>query len=141
MPDLPQRIAAFYRALDIEGRIALEELDSLYAVNVRFIDPMQETHGRAELRHAFDRMFDKYDHVYFPTVNIVGGNDQFMGTWTMVLRQSFGPEFTVRGASSFVAEDGLVVFQQDFWDLLGSAMNSLPALQPIYKRVVKVLFG
>lgn len=141
MPDLPQRMAAFYRALDVEGRVALDQLDSLYAANVRFVDPMQETNGREELRHAFDHMFDKYDHVYFPAVNIIGGDDQLMGTWTMVLRQRLGPEFTVRGASSFVVEGGLVVFQQDYWDLLGSAMNSLPALQPIYKRVVKVLFG
>jgi len=141
MPNLPERMADFYRALDKEGTKALDQLDELYAPNVRFVDPMHDTTGRAELHLAFERMFEQYESVRFPEVTMVGDDLHFMGTWTMILRPRMGPTLTVYGSSDFQVEEDRVRFHRDYWDLLGSAMNAIPVLGPMYGRIVRRLFG
>lgn len=141
MPNLPQRMADFYRALDKEGAKALDQLDELYAPSVRFVDPMHDTTGRAELRLDFERMFEQFESVHFSEVTMIGDDHHFMGTWTMILRPKLGPTLTVHGASNFKVEGDRVVFQHDYWDLLGSAMNAIPVVGPMYDWIVRRLFG
>jgi hypothetical protein len=131
----------FYAALQSEGRPSLSRLDGLYSKRIRFVDPMRETEGLDAFRVEFEHMFDKYDRVYFPALELVGDDRHFMGTWTMVLRPERGPVFTVRGASSFRAEQGKVVHQEEYWDIFGSLFATVPALAPVYRGFVHKVFG
>jgi ketosteroid isomerase-like protein len=138
MLTLPERIAEFYNAIN-DGPSVLARIDGLYAERIRYVDPIQEEHGRAGIRRSFERLFAKYT-VIISDVEVIGDERLAMATWTMVLKPKLGPAFRVRGACSLLAENGLVVRQRDYWDLLGTAMASLPWLNPIYKRIVHFLF-
>lgn len=138
MLTLPERIAAFYDAIN-DGPIVLGQIDGLYAERVHYVDPLQDVHGRAGIRRSFERLFAKYT-VIISDVEAIGDERLVMATWVMVLKPKLGPTFRVRGACDFLAENGLIVRQRDYWDLLGTAMASLPWLNPIYKRIVGFLF-
>ncbi len=137
MSPLPDRITAFYRTLNV-GRTVFEHIDDLYAERVHYSDPLQDVHDRAGIRASFEKMFARYE-VSMSDVVTIGDERRAVSTWIMVLRPSIGPTFRVHGAADFIAEDGKVVLQTDYWDLLGTAMACLPWVQPIYKRVVGAL--
>jgi ketosteroid isomerase-like protein len=138
MLTLPERIIEFYNAIN-DGPSMLSRIDGLYADRVHYVDPIQEARGRAGVRRSFERLFAKYT-VIIADVEAVGDERLVMATWTMVLKPKLGPTFRVRGACDLLAENGLIVRQRDYWDLLGTAMASLPWINPIYKRIVNLLF-
>lgn len=137
---LVTRFADFYRALDCEGRGALRRLPELYDPAVTFADPIQRAAGIDELHALFLRLYAQYERVHFPSIDFVGDGDRFMATWTMILRPRIGPPFTVRGASDFVARDGLVVQQIEYWDLLTSVAEIFPGARTMYAFIARHLF-
>lgn len=138
MPTLPERIAAFYEAIN-QGPSVMSLVDGLYAENTRYTDPLQDVSGRDGVKGSFEKMFKKYK-VKISDVRAVGGEDLAMATWEMDLTPRIGPTFKIHGASDFAAEGGLVVLQRDYWDLLGTAMATLPWVDDVYKRIVNELF-
>lgn len=138
MATLPERITAFYEAIN-DGPSVLSRVDEIYAPRVHYQDPIQDVHGRDGVRQSFERMFAKYE-VQMADVKAIGDDRLAMATWIMILKPKLGPTFRIHGACDFLAEDGLVVRQRDYWDLLGTAMATLPWVDPIYKRIVNALF-
>lgn len=144
-PTLREKMTAFYQALHREGPAALARMPEVYAADLRFTDPIQHHEGRPGVRAVFERLYAKYQHVAFPTITIVGDEEHFMGTWTMVLTPRLGPAVTVHGASDFHARDGLVYAQTDYYDVLGAALRAVPVvgprhLNPLYQWVVRLVF-
>jgi hypothetical protein len=145
MQTLPEKMSAFYQALDREGPPALSRMPEVYAEELCFTDPIQRHEGRPSVRAVFERLFDKYREVRFPEITIVGHERHFMGTWTMALTLKLGPTVTVRGASDFHARDGLVYRQDDYYDVLGAALGGVPVvgpghLTPLYRWGVRQIF-
>ena len=138
MSTAPERLIAFYEAMN-DGLSVMGRIDSIYALGIHYIDPIQTLHGRAAIRGSFERMFSRY-RVRISDITMLGDERRVLGTWVMTLQPKIGPTLRINGAAAFVLEDGLVVRQDDYWDLLGAGMASLPALEPIYRWVVGKLF-
>lgn len=138
MSTAPERLIAFYEAMN-EGLSVMGRIDSIYAPGIHYTDPIQTRHGRAGIRSSFERMFTRY-RVHISDITMLGDERRVLGTWVMTLQPKIGPTLRINGAAAFVLEDGLVVRQEDYWDLLGAGMASLPVLEPIYRWVVGKLF-
>ena len=122
-----------------EGLTVLGRIDSIYAPGIRYVDPIQTRNGRAGIRSSFERMFTRY-RVHLSDITMLGDERRVLGTWVMTLQPRIGPTLRIEGAASFFLEDGLVVRQDDYWDLLGAGMATLPSLAPIYRWAVGKLF-
>jgi hypothetical protein len=138
MPTFPERLTAFYEAMN-DGTSVLEHVDSIYAPSVKYVDPIQSLGDRAQVRRSFERMFARY-RVHVSDITMIGDERRIMGTWIMALEPKLGPTMRIHGAAAFVVEDGLVVRQDDYWDLLGTAMATIPRLEPVYMWIVGKLF-
>lgn len=122
-----------------DGLRVMGLIDSIYAPEVHYVDPIQLQHSRAGIRSSFERMFSRY-RVRLSDIEMLGDERHVLGTWVMTLQPKIGPTLRVDGAAAFFLEDGLVVRQVDYWDLLGTGMGSLPKLAPVYRWVVGKLF-
>ena len=138
MSTAPERLIAFYESMN-DGLDALGRIDSIYAPRVHYIDPIQVHHGRAGIRSAFERMFGRYK-VQLSDITMLGDERYVLGTWVMTLQPKIGPRLRIEGAAAFFLEDGLVVRQVDYWDLLGAGLGTLPSIAPIYRWLVGKLF-
>ncbi|MFS8065991.1 MAG: nuclear transport factor 2 family protein [Byssovorax sp.] len=138
MTTAPERLIAFYEAMN-EGLSVTGRIDSIYAPGVRYTDPIQAHHGSAAIRGSFERMFARY-RVHVSDITMLGDERRVLGTWVMTLQPRIGPTLRINGAAAFVLEDGLVVRHDDYWDLLGTGLAALPALEPIYRWAVGKLF-
>lgn len=138
MSTAPERLIAFYESMN-DDLAVMSHIDSIYAVGVHYIDPIQVQHGRAGIRSAFERMFSRY-RVQLSDITMLGDERYVLGTWVMTLQPKIGPRLRIDGAAAFFLEDGLVVRQVDYWDLLGTGVGTLPSIAPIYRWLVGKLF-
>lgn len=122
-----------------DGLSVMDQIDRIYAPGIRYVDPIQTRNGRAGIRSSFERMFSRY-RVRLSDITMLGDERRVLGTWVMTLEPKFGPTLRINGAAAFDLEDGLVVRQDDYWDLLGAGMASLPGLAPIYRWAAGKLF-
>jgi len=134
-------MAAFYESLSTVGPSCLDELDELFAPDVHYISPVEESTRLEQIRHGFRAMFQKYPHVRFSDIKMMGDDQEFLGVWTMELGPRIGPTFRVRCASEFRARDGKVYFFRDYWDLLTALAETVPGLAPLYLRVAHAIFA
>lgn len=139
--NLADRVTAFYESLNTLGPKALDQMADLFAEDIHYISPVEERKSLTEIRGGYERLFKQYPHVRFEDIALRGDDDQFEGTMTMVLRPRVGPAFTVQMANVFRGQGGKVVYQRDYWDLLGSIMDVIPLVGPVYKRVVQMIFA
>ena len=122
-----------------DGLAVMDHIDSIYAPGIHYVDPIQTRHGRAGMRSSFERMFTRYS-VHLSDITMLGDERYVLGTWVMTLQPKIGPKLRIDGAAAFYLEDGLVVRQVDYWDLISTGLGSLPSLAPIYRWVVGKLF-
>jgi len=103
----------------------LERLVPRYTDDVVFIDPIQTVRGR-ELR------FDVRDMAH--------EGDQIFLTWVMTMTpKPFGPTLRIEGVTHCTLRDGKVAVHRDYWDLLGSVMETVPLAGTVYKAAVALL--
>ncbi len=139
MSTLTERVNTLLSEFHVNPTGTIQAFDTIYAPDMRFIDPLQEISGRDKFRHMNERLAQKMAYIRFDDVKVTGEEPFFMARWTMVMRGKRGPEAIIPGASEFRTENGLIVFQHDYWDILGSFMSALPAIQPLYKRLISRL--
>jgi hypothetical protein len=139
MPSLQERLTAAFSSFSTDNPRILDEIDALYAPHMRFVDPLQEVEGRANFRLVNERLLSRSASLRVEGFSLVGAEPFLMGTWTMIARPKIGPQLTIAGASEFRTEGGLVVYQRDYWDILGTVMSGFPMIEPIYKKVIALL--
>ena len=136
---LPNRIKAFYERVAVEREAALDDLPTLYASQVHFINPVVDQHGLAAFREAWDTAMRKYKVFKFHDIEVLGTDEHFTLTYSMTIGFGFGPLFRTDMATSCRASGGKVVFCRDYFDPLGSLMQPLGPLNWCYRKVFGVL--
>jgi hypothetical protein len=137
MTTLPERLAVIFRTCHELGLRAIAEMEPLYAPDMRFVDPIQDIRGRAGFLRMTERLIKLPREIRFEGVSAVGDESHFVVIWTMLLRVKLGLVVSITGVSECRAENGRIVFQRDYWDLLGSVLESM--LGPVYKRAFAFL--
>jgi steroid Delta-isomerase len=139
MPTLTDRLTSILAAFGTDNARALDEMDALYAPDVRFEDPLQRVDGASAFRSMNERLIARAAYARFDDVEIVGDERRVMATWVMIYKPKLGPEIRVPGASDIRAEGGRVVYHRDYWDILGAVMSGFPLIEPLYKKAVALL--
>ena len=99
--------------------------------------------GYVDDRHGWDafadmnrRLVARASKLRFRVTSMSGDGDEGFISWTMNVEYKRLPSLvSVEGLSHISVRDGVVTRQRDYWDLLGSVMESLP-IAPWYRRMV-----
>jgi len=137
---LPARLQRFYADLALEREARLDQLGELFTDDVEFIDPFRHTHGLAELRVLFERMFHQYRHIRFDGFVMAGTHEAFTLTYRMGMRMVVGPEFVTQMASVVVARDGRVSKLTDYYDFGSALLSPVAPLVSVYQQAMRRLF-
>lgn len=134
------RLRAVLDAFNQVGGVgALELIPDLYTDDVVFRDPLQTVVGKEAFMAMNRRFFDKGQQLDVEVHDFMETGDQIFCSWTMRFRPRLGPAITVEGATHARVRDGQIAYHRDYWDLLGSVFASLPAVGPLYQRLVRRL--
>lgn len=122
----------------------MESLDSFYAPEVHFIDPVVELRGLESLKKYYEHTYENVKSIRFEFSDTIEEGTRVGAPWTMHLtvdRLNGGKEYSVPGFSEFnFNKQGLVTYHHDYVDLGAMVYEKLP-LQGLVIRGIKSLLA
>ena len=146
MPDdtHPPLTAARFRELFASGpfdEATVLRLVPYYTDDVVFTDPIQTVRGLDAFIAMNRRLLSRAKEIRFEVRDMAESGDQIFVTWVMTMRAKLpAPVIRVEGVTHVTLRDGKVAVHKDYWDLLGSVMDTIPIVGTIYRAIVG-LFG
>ena len=132
---LAARVKEAYQSLGTEH---LSDIESLYASDIYFEDPLHAVQGRAALMQYFTKQFANLEKCAFKFHStIVNDTDVFM-TWTMFLNHPKlrgGETVRVEGSSYLRTRNGKVYYHRDYFDLGSMLYENVPLLGHIIRKL------
>lgn len=120
----------------------LGQLGSIYADDVRFIDPAHEIHGWSDLHAYFERLYSNINSCEFVIHNqVITGETAFLN-WTMNFshpKLERGKQRRLSGCTRLLIKDGRVVEHQDYFDMGAMIYEALPLLGRIIRKIKTAL--
>lgn len=121
----------------------LDELDTVYAENVVFIDPAHELRGLPAVKRYFAGLYAELLECRFAPEGGVRGAEESVLLWTMHLRHrrvAGGAAIAVPGASH-LRHGRRVHYHRDYFDLGALLYERLPLLGPVVRGLKRRLGG
>jgi steroid Delta-isomerase len=141
MPTLPERLFTLFGTYHLRGDKVLDDLDALYAPDVRFVDPFNDVRGRDHFKHVLKNINARIKEMRFDDLELVGDEPHFMLSWNCTMQSRVGFILRTRGVTEFRSEEGRVTLHHDHWDVLGALAGSIPGVGAIYGRITSKFFG
>jgi steroid delta-isomerase len=141
MPTLPERLFTLFATYHLRGDKVLDDIDTLYAQDTRFVDPFNDVQGREHFKRVTQTINARVKEMRFDDLELVGDEPHFMLSWNCTITGRLGLSMRMRGVTEFRSIDGRVTFHQDHWDLLGALAGSIPGVGAIYARITSKFFG
>jgi ketosteroid isomerase-like protein len=117
------------------GRI--DELLSLCAEDMRFVDPFNDVRGRRRVRRVFEKMFEDAGDVHVHVRDwAVSGTTAYL-RWSFAFRpRSSGKLWTIEGMSELhFDEAGVLRAHIDHWDAAGQLYEKLPYVGWLLRKI------
>lgn len=141
--DTPPLTAARFRELFASGpfdEATITRLLPYYTDDVVFTDPIQTVNGLGAFIAMNRRLLSRAKEIRFEVRDMAEGGDQIFVTWTMTMRAKLPlPALRVEGVTHCTLRDGKVAVHRDYWDLLGSVMETIPVVGTIYRSLVALM--
>jgi ketosteroid isomerase-like protein len=122
----------------------MDRLDTFYAPDVLFEDPVSEIRGVAGIRAYYARLYENLISIRFEFAKEVGEGDEVFAPWVMHLRHKAvagGREIVVPGASHIRFKDGRAVFHRDYFDMGAFVYEHVPVIGAGVRYVKKKVAG
>lgn len=137
--ELSLRLRTLFATFDTDPEATLRQLSELYDEHVYFQDPIQSLTGLTELVEMFRRMVRRARQLRFEVLDAATEGEHLFFTWKMYFTPRAGVPLTFEGTTHARVRLGKVVYQRDYWDLLGSMADSMPFVAPVYRSLVAKL--
>ncbi|NDV12230.1 nuclear transport factor 2 family protein [Crenobacter caeni] len=112
----------------------LARIETVYAANARFADPVHALTGRDAIQVLYARMFDTLETPRFTINRVIAEGDSAFVAWRFDYRYR-GRAFGFDGASVLDMDDaGLIAHQQDYWDS-ADALAPLPLVGSLLRLI------
>ena len=131
-----ENVAAFFENLSPD---CVENLDKLYAANIRFQDPVNTGEGLDDLKAIFEDLFKQLKELKMTTVSRQG--DEKSGSMEWVMSYKFrGKSRELPGGSWFEFDQaGKIRAQRDYWDAGEGIYREFPGLGFVLGRIKKLV--
>ncbi|MDO6566154.1 nuclear transport factor 2 family protein [Alteromonas sp. 1_MG-2023] len=124
-------------------QITLEDLASIYAVNVTFIDPITTHHGLGDVQHYFSHLLEQAERCEFDIAMIApveSNSITHLVNWTMTLKLKQSDKLiTLDGNTQLTVQDDMIVYHKDYYDLGEMVYEHIPLLGFFVKKIKKRL--
>ena len=126
-----------------------EKIDSLYAEDIYFVDPLHAVREIKNVKEYFIKMAEPIELCTFDVTNIfissntASTSNDYFARWNMYLISKAAPnkKITASGITHFkLNEDGKISFHQDFWDT-SALLDELPVVGFWSKLVKNKILG
>lgn len=121
----------------------LNALNSFYAPDVYFQDPVTTRNGLEDLKKYYAHAYKNVKSIRFDFAPISRDGEQYFAPWVMTLAAkglNRGEEFTVKGLSHIRFNDkGLVSYHRDYLDLGELIYERLPIQGFIISKIKSLL--
>lgn len=141
MPTLPERLFTLFATYHLRGNKVLNDIDELYAPDVRFVDPFNDVRGRDHFKNVTRNLNARLEEMRFDDLELVGDEPHFMLSWNCTIRARLGLTMHTRGVTEIRTQGGRITFHQDHWDVLGAIAGSIPGVGAVYARITSKIFG
>lgn len=124
------------------GKHNLHQLESVYAANVKFIDPAHEINGWDNLHRYFRQLYSNINSCSFVIHNTVMQGDNAFLNWSMHFshpRLEKGKQKCLSGCTRLKMVDGMVLEHQDYFDMGAMIYESLPILGRLIRTIKRNL--
>ncbi len=140
MPTLPDRILTIFAMYHLRREKVLDDLDAVYAPDVRFVDPFNDVTGKDHFLRINRNLFTRLKEMRFDDLELVGEEPHFMLSWTCTIQGRLGLTLITQGVTEFRTENGLVTLHRDHWDFLSTLASSIPGVRKLYPRLTALMF-
>ncbi len=121
----------------------VDELDTFYAQEVVFEDPLGRIQGLDDLKRYYAKLYENVTSIAFEFQAHVSEGDTHVAVWVMRLQTeglNDGEEITVEGNSVLRFNDnGKVVYHRDYFDMGEMVYQHLPIIKFFINRINKRL--
>ncbi|MBK7154473.1 MAG: FAD-binding protein [Sandaracinaceae bacterium] len=138
---LPERMQAFYEQLNVDHEAALRQLPELYTQDVQFVSPIEERDGIHAFQGSWEAAFKTYKAFTFTDFKCIGDDESFALFYTMTIEIAVGNPMPTPTATLFIAREGKVYYQYDYWDTVGGLSQIYPPLHTAYEWAVALFLG
>ncbi len=132
---LAGKLREFYETLDLQS---LATIQSLYAGDICFEDPIRGLQGLRALEDHFKHLLQNSDQCRFKFHRSVVNDEGMFFSWTMLLRHKaikHGQLIRVEGSSYLKHRNGKVYYHRDYFDLGALVYENVPLLGPLIKLI------
>jgi limonene-1,2-epoxide hydrolase len=136
---LPARVRQFYERVSVERDAALPALETIYASDVHFINPVVDQHGLASFTAVWRKALKMYARFEFDDIVVTGTDETFTLTYSMNIRFAVGPTFRTDMTTVCRGRDGRVYYCRDYFDPLGTLVRPLGPLAWLYRVIFRRL--
>ncbi|WP_338518121.1 nuclear transport factor 2 family protein [Alteromonas gracilis] len=122
-------------------QISPDDLATIYADNVLFIDPITTHHGLNEVKDYFDNLLIQAKSCKFDIAHVLccESNDSkvtHVVNWTMALTLNKGDKLiTLDGTTQLGVKDDIIVYHKDYYDVGEMVYEHVPLLGFVIKKI------
>jgi len=126
-------------------QISPSDLDTIYASNVEFVDPITTHHGIEAVKGYFANLLSQAESCQFDIATVLPCDDPSGGlshiaNWTMTLKlNKTNKIITLDGTTQLNVKDDMIVYHKDYYDLGEMVYEHIPILSFFVKAVKKRL--
>lgn len=116
----------------------IDDLDSFYALNASFIDPIGSHNGLGKIKGYYKSLYKNVESIVFHFDHIISQENKHSLTWTMELKSKklkTGKIMKLSGNSVIIFNDqNLVSYHRDYFDMSEFIYENLPLVGWIFKK-------
>mgnify|MGYP000985919593 CR=1 FL=1 len=133
--ELGERLRNALENVSMRGEAALPELLELYDTAMVFHDPLAVLSGREAFEAAMRKLLTRSKQLRISVHDSIQRDERVVVTWTLYMTLQRGPELVIEGATHARTREGRIIYQRDYWDLLGSVMDCVPMASTLYRTL------
>lgn len=126
-------------------QISPDDLGTIYAENIVFVDPITTHTGLVEVKGYFSNLLTQAKSCKFDIADILpcGENKKnitHVANWTMTLVLNSGDKtITLDGTTQLAVKDDIIVYHKDYYDLGEMVYEHVPLLGFVIKKIKRKL--
>jgi ketosteroid isomerase-like protein len=135
--DIRPHVRNYIAVFEALGPDRLDELVTLCAEDVRFVDPFNDVRGRRRFRAVFAKMFEDVADLHIDVRDwAVSGTTAYL-RWRFAFRpKRSGRQWVLEGMSELhFDEAGVLRAHIDHWDAAGQLYEKLPGIGWLLRRI------
>lgn len=123
--------------IGVEPEQALFALRALYAEDLRYENPIQRVQGREPFFKLMNHMATRWAPFSMVIDEGLESTERIYGRFQLSFKPGFlGRTLHIEGVTRCVLDQGLIVEQRDYYDVVSTALDAVPLAGPAFRKII-----